>query len=43
MIQQFHFWVYTPKDLKAGLGYLYTHLHSSITHKSEAVQLPSDE
>lgn len=45
MIQQLHFWVYAQKKQNQALRYLYTHIHSSITHTGqnvEATQVPVD-
>lgn len=40
MIQKFHFWVYTQKNWKQGIGeiFLYTHVHRSIIHHSQEVE-----
>jgi hypothetical protein len=40
IIQQFNFWVYTKKKMKAGAWkkYLYTFVHSSINHNSQKVE-----
>lgn len=38
MIQQFYFWVYTPKKWKQGLTVISAHSHSSIIHKSQKME-----
>ena len=40
MIQQFYFWIYIPKEWKAGTPkrYLYTHVHGSLIHKRQEVE-----
>ena len=37
LLQQFHFWVYTPLKLETTVlrRYLYTHVHGSIIHNSQ--------
>ena len=40
MIQQFHFWLFSQKNLKQGLKNLHPHVHGSIIPKSEKVQPP---
>ena len=45
MIWQFHFWVYTQKNWKQGVRYLYAYVHNSIIFnkpKVEATQLSID-
>ena len=40
MIQQFHFWVYTKRtESRVWKRYLYTHVHSSIIHNSQKVEV----
>ena len=39
MIQQFHFWVYTPKHWKQDSNrYLHTCAHNSLIHNSQKVE-----
>ena len=38
MTQQFHFWVYTQRIKQKLSRYLYTSVHSSITHNNQKVE-----
>ena len=38
-IQQFHFWVYTQRNLKQGVEQIFMHhFHGSIIHSSQKVE-----
>ena len=39
MMQQFHFRLYTQKNWKQGLRYLYTSVHNSIIHYNQKMEI----